>query len=462
MQKLGHITLLSSLLLGTVQAAADVPKYQFLRFNEDWSVLQDQPRPGYLGLKYLPLNEQGSAWVSFGGHARYRYENWNNFGLNGANDDNFSLWRVLGHADIHFNETTRAFIEVKHAEATDRDLPGGRRTLDVDSTEIQQAFVDWTLDLGHGNVTLRGGRQELSFGKQRLVSPLPWGNSLRHWDGASLIYQAGDLKATSFYTQFAPVRRREVNNADAGNVFSGIYATYKTGAKSGIDLYGLYLDRDDNNNRRADEQRLTLGGRLWGHLADDIRFDIEAAYQLGDITPVGASDEQDISAYMIAAELEYKANALPGKPALFAGFDLASGDRDPDDNDNETFNQLFPLGHAYLGFQDFIGRQNIVAFNAGFKIKPVQRSTLRVALHSFYRQQDDDAVYNAGAGILRPANASPDTEIGQALDFTVSYAFSRHLKGLFGYSHFFTGDVIEDSAASDDSDFTYFMLLYTL
>ena len=50
-------------------------------------------------------------------------------------------------------------------------------------------------------------------------------------------------------------------------------------------------------------------------------------------------------------------------PRLGAGFDWASGDRDPTDGVVQTFDQLFPLGHKYFGFIDLLGRKNVTAAN---------------------------------------------------------------------------------------------------
>ena len=48
-----------------------------------------------------------------------------------------------------------------------------------------------------------------------------------------------------------------------------------------------------------------------------------------------------------------------------------------------------------------------------------------------------------------------------AADLAWSQSFGRHLKGLFGYSHFFAGDFIEESGSSDDMDFLYVQAQFT-
>jgi hypothetical protein len=87
------------------------------------------------------------------------------------------------HADFHAGEHFRAFVMGKSALVTDRELIGGRRTVDQDEADLQDAFVDLMTTVGDTKLLLRSGRQEMAFGKQRLISPLDWANSRRTFDG---------------------------------------------------------------------------------------------------------------------------------------------------------------------------------------------------------------------------------------------------------------------------------------
>jgi len=439
------------------------PKYSFLRHNEDWSGFagQDTSQTGDLfdSIKYIPLSDDGSVWVSLGGHIRIRTESWGRFGFGAAtnHNDNFTLARLAVHSDIHFGKNFRVFLEGKTAGSTRRDLPGGHRTLDVDSLALEQAFFDLTLpsSKGEASLTIRGGRQALLFGKQRLVSPLPWSNTLRRWDGVSLIIKTRDgWKITGFYAQFVPVQKYTFNDADAQTEFSGIYATNKA---DGIDLYWLYLDKSDTtivfNGTMGDEQRHTVGGRLWGKSQDKVfDYDIEGAYQFGD---VGSAD---ISAYMLAVELGLN---LKGGLRVHFGFDYASGDEKASDSKVETFNHLFPLGHAFLGYIDTIGRQNILDFSAGVTLKPIDKLIMKLTGHFFYRADDSDSLYNAGGGIARAGGTGLDRKVGQEIDLTLKYPFTRHITGTLGYSHFFADTFLEQSGAHKDIDFLYLIMQYT-
>lgn len=452
---------------GEAQEGINRPKKGFLRQNEDWSVLagatDDQKTDWWDSIKYVPLNDDGSVWASFGGQARLRLEDWNDFafGAPADADDTFLLWRLMLHADVHFGENVRVYVEGKSALLTDRELPGGRRAaVDSDSLALQQAFADVKISTGDGSVTIRGGRQMFLFGKQRLVSPLPWANNLRAWDGISAITNIGEWKFHGFYSHFVPVRKHDFNQEDAQTEFYGVYANGKIfDDKIKMDAYFLGLEKEGPitfNGTSGSEDRYTIGVRLSGKIGETaFDYDVEGAYQFGE---VGTAD---IAAYMFASEISYKAADLPGAPRFKLGFDYASGDKTAGDSDVETFNQLFPLGHAYYGFMDFVGRQNAIDLSPGVTFTAMDKMTISATGHLFWRAENADALYNAGGGVVRGGGLGSDNEIGSEIDLTLKYKFDSHLMGLLGYSHFFTGDFLEESGSSDDMDFIYAQMQYT-
>lgn len=419
----------------------------------------DQPEDFFAPLKGIALSDRGDARLSIGGQARARYEAWNNFGFTDANDDRFLLTRLLLNAELQWGENLRFFAEGKTAWSTDRDLPGGRRSLDVDSLDLQQLFVDVRFDLGdNATLTVRPGRQALKFGAQRLVSPLPWSNTMRTWDGVSVIWQSRALTATAFVTQFAPVEKYGFNDSTRDDVFYGLYATAPLrGEHLKMDgyIFGRRREMVTYNGTTGQEDRYTLGGRLYGRCGEGrIDYDVEGAYQFGE---VGAAD---VSAFFFASELGYTWVDAEMLPRLWVGFDYASGD-DSAGGGVQTFDQLYPLGHAYFGFIDVVGRQNVVDLSGGVSIKPTARLKLAAAGHYLRRASGSDALYNAGGAVVRASAPGAGRELGFELDLTATYAFNDHLSLLVGYSRFFAGDFIDDTGSGDDIDFGYTQLLLT-
>src|SRR5262245_12489664 len=90
----------------SASAAAPLPPlFQSLRYEEDWSYLEDRSRRSeWLDrLKHIPLDKYGW-YLSLGGEARIRYEYFDefNFGAGPEDEDGYLLLSYLACAGTHF------------------------------------------------------------------------------------------------------------------------------------------------------------------------------------------------------------------------------------------------------------------------------------------------------------------------------------------------------------------------
>jgi hypothetical protein len=254
------------------------------------------------------------------------------------------------------------------------------------------------------------------------------------------------------------VNRYSFNDWGMDDSFYGLYATGLLG-ETGIrtDLYWLGLARDDAsfNGTSGDEDSQTLGARIFGALpGTPLDFEVEGAYQLGEVGP------GDIRAFMLASQLGWWLETVATSPRFFVGLDWASGDESPG-GDVETFNQLFPLSHQFYGFIDAVGRQNAVDASTGLVLRPFPATTTTLTGHFFWRAEDEDALYSAAGAVSRAGSAGSSNWLGAELDLLVRYQFDVHTALLAGYSHFFTGDFLQESGRGRDIDFAYWILQYT-
>lgn len=437
---------------------SDRPKFdKSLRQNEDWSKFDPETAKGeglfsrLDPLKHIDLNDDGSVWLSAGGSARARYEHYENYKFDPKYDDGFLLTRVRLHGDLRAGEHFRAFVEGKSAFSTERSLSGGQRTADTDELALQQAFVDFILPVGsQTTLTLRPGRQMLSFGKERLVSAMPWRNTLMTWDGVSLILDHGGWNTQAFWAQNVPVQKYDFNSSDRQTQFFGVYATGPLSETHGIhaDAYFLGLDQSDITNTfngtTGAERRYTVGGRLFGEVpCCGLDYDVEAAYQFGDLGAFG------IQAWAFATEIGYTFDCKT-KARPFIGFDYASGDNSAGGN-VQTFNQLFALEHAFLGYIDTIGRQNIIDVSTGLSLEPIKKLKARAAYHVFWRASTSDAIYNS-SGPLIAGGAAGDRFVGTEIDLTLKYKLKKNTYLMVGYSRFFAGDFVNNGAPTKNQD----------
>ncbi|PYR25202.1 MAG: hypothetical protein DMF98_13015 [Acidobacteria bacterium] len=424
------------------------------RFNEDWSVLRgidvDKTDDFWDRLKFIPLSSDQNIWLTLGGQARERGEYFRQYLFGNSEpkqSDGYLLSRYRLSADLHVTRYFRMFAEGRSSFALDRDLVGGRTTAYVDELDLMNGFADVMIPLGQqASMTLRGGRQELIFGSQRLVGPGDFSQVPRSFDGGAAIGQIAGWTITPFWTQSVVIDKYRV------------FATVPLHSLPiNLDLYWL-----DANNRTASfngtlgrEHRHTLGGRVFGKIgATGLDFEVEGAAQFG------AVGRGDIGASMFTSVLGYTLPVPRLSPRVYIEFDYASGDDRPGGKVG-TFNPLYPNGHSYLGYIDYIGRQNIITPNAGVSINPMQGLTLSLQQYFFWRASDHDALYNKSGGVLRPGTGTTARYVGAQTDVYATYNFTRHLLGYAGYSRFFTGDLINETGKDKDSDFYYAALQYT-
>lgn len=463
----------------SISGPAAPPTYTPVRWNENYAYLKDpaQRTDPFDVIKYIQLNDAGDWYLFLGGQARYRYELFDetSWGAGQQDGDGFHLLRLLGHVDAHMGQNLRAFVQVKSALADGRD-PDPRPVIDEDDFDFEQAFADLILPIDDYKLTLRGGRQNLLYGAQRLISPLDWTNTRRTFDGgkASLAWPNGANTLDLFWVEPVIVDKGPLNRADDNQDFFGAYDVLALpnvieGGNTKLDLYLLGLRKHTATFQEGtgDEDRGTIGARLSSN-PKPWDFDVESAYQFGAFGTANGN----ISAWMLATEAGYTFAGCPVQPRLSLGFDVASGDDDPNDDDLETFNQLFPLGHAYLGYIDVIGRQNIIDLHPGAKLKLTKEVTFNADYHLFWRYSEEDAVYAANGTIIRSdrggagADLSDAKFVGSEIDLILNWQVDRHLASYIGYSHFFAGDFIDDTAAAnggadEDIDFFYVAATYT-
>ncbi|MCC5829868.1 MAG: alginate export family protein [Phycisphaeraceae bacterium] len=439
------------------------PGYRVPRYAEDWSTMaarpDDAPADFFDPIKWITIHREPDIHLTLGGQYRFRVEGWNNFGFDGDQNDVFTLHRLGLHGDLRLEEAVRFFVELKSSHATERNLPGGRRVLDVDTFALQNAFADLRVPLGDSAAfTLRVGRQEMLLGSQRLVSPLDWSNTRRTFDAISGILEGPGFAFTGFLSRPVEISKYEFNTTDNSRDFCGVHGRFDipgSNFKAEGYWFGLYENEATFAGVTGEHQRHTLGARLHGPIGDSgFDVDVESAYQFGTL------GDSDISAWMLASQIGYRFADADWRPRVFVGFDYASGTRGSGST-IETFDHLFPLGHAYLGWADILGRQNIIAVNPGISLHPDARWDIIASVHLFWRASGDDGPYNLAGARFRDPAASGSRYLGTEFDLLVRYRATENLTLEAGYCRFFPGAFIRESGPGRGLDFFYLQVAFT-
>ena len=436
------------------------------RFNEDWSTLEgvdtSKTDDFWDRLKYIPLTADQNVWLSLGGQIRERVEYFDQFQFGSSapkRSDTYLLSRFRLNADLHVTPYFRIFAEGRSALATDRDLQGRNSTGFYDQADLLNGFADIMIPFGkETSVTLRGGRQELILGSQRLVGPGDFTQIARTFDGGAAMVRIADWTVTPFWTQAVIVDKYKFNKSNSDRQLFGVFSNGPAHIlPMNLDLYWLGVNNLGVafNGTSGREERQTIGARASGKIGQtNLDFEVEAAGQFGHV------GQGRVGAGMFTSVLGYTLPVKDLTPRVYLEFDYASGDKKPGGGVG-TFNQLYPNGHSYLGYIDYIGRQNIISPSAGVAVIPVHDLTLSLQQYLFWRASDRDGLYNKSSVLLRPGTGTRALYVGAETDLLATYNFTRHLQGYAGYSFFSSGGFIEKTGRDKNSNFFYAALQYT-
>lgn len=425
------------LVLGVTDAAlakdTERPAFRTHRYDEDWRALCEPPRRTQLPdpLKCLPLG--GAATLTLGGELRERGEFVDNpgFGLEGSRDQAL-LTRVMLHGDLRLDDRVRMFVQLGGFYQIGREE--GPSPTDSDRLDLVQAFVDLNAKVAGGRATLRAGRQELSFGSQRIVSVREGPNVRRAFDGVRALWSAGELRLDAFYLQPVLLRRGVFDDeTDGREAFYGVHATTTIHGPLKLDLYLFdYRRREARFGLgRGREERRSLGLRLFGE-AGGWDWDAEGLYQWGSFAG------RTIRAWTIATDTGFTFAAVPLSPRIGLKADIASGDRNAADGRLGTFNALYPK-FPYFSEANLVAPANLMDLSPSLTISPSPKLELSIAWDLLWRHTTRDAIYEPQLNPIAGTASVPGRYIGDQAIFGFEWEASSAIKLSGQFVHFERG-----------------------
>jgi hypothetical protein len=218
--------------------------------------------------------------------------------------------------------------------------------------------------------------------------------------------------------------------SDDSNLFGGTFDWKLEGMGSvgGYLLVAQALDFDSKLN--------TLGARWNKSASADSAFDwnLEYAVQSGDFGEPAGGPAQDISANILEGWFGYSFGDT-FRNRFHLGVLRASGDSDPFDNDEESFQSLFTDVHenGRLGLLDFFGPSDIENINIGWT------GTFGNGHHKLGATYHDFKVAEDLGG---------DDDLGSEIDLTYDFMPNKVLGIQVGYGQLSTGDAVALNADS--------------
>ena len=399
--------------------AADVPARPSILFNrwqEDWSVLADPrvQRQALDGLKYIPLSSSDpKTYLSFGATVRERFESNNavNFGTGRNQNANYLLSRTELHADLRIADQIQVFAQLQSDFAPWKQMPA---PVDVNSLDLEQAFVALVEPVGKGIMKVRLGRQQFAFDLQRFVSVRDGPNVRQSFDAVWADYELEPWRFIAFYSQPVQVRNiRPFDDYSTGQfTFSVVRLERQFSQSTGISAYYARYTQDNAQYLSASgvERRDVVDVHFAG-AEGGFDWDVETMLQAGWI------GNKTIFAWAVGALAGYTFADVGGSPRLGLQFDIASGNNDRNGAVLGTFNPLFPNGY-YFTLAGFTSYSNLIHIKPSLTLRPTKSTRLMLAAAAQWRQTTADAVYT------QPNVAVPGTA-GQPGSYTGSYGQLR-------------------------------------
>jgi hypothetical protein len=315
--------------------------------------------------------------------------------------------------------------------------------------------------------SIRLGRQQLSFGNERLVGSYDWDNVGRAFDALNVRFGNDEQKLNLWLAQ---TRDHNAPTVARNQEFGGAYFSSSRLLPPIFDAYVLVLhdarnfesvanpaDPGDQDEPKTTLTLYTIGARLSSQSARRFHYDLEGAYQTGQ------RGFRDISAYGMALYIGHTWEQR-WRPSIHAGYVFGSGDRDPNDEKSETFSNLFPDAHRHLGTMDYASWSNISAAHIGAQFSPKENFSCGGNWHWLSLAGEHDAWYRAGGfnigtpqEVYRRAVPGAGKNLGNDIDLYASYIYREHLGLQLGVSKFFAGEFVKNTGGlrADDSIFGY-------
>ncbi len=219
-------------------------------FDTDWRYV-DQPDYQPDLLERLHRFHLGDDWMfATGGEFRVRYNNEINSRLTGK-DNTYDLTRLRVFGDLWYRNTLRIYVEFLSAGSSNQTLPP--TIFDRDQADFLNLFVDYKFFEDAAGVPwyVRGGRQQLLLGSERLVSPLDWVNTLRTFDGVRVFRHSQKLDIDAFWTRPVIPDPSGWSSSDPQQNFAGTWLEYRPTKNRMFDLYYLYYSDNDRYNAKT-------------------------------------------------------------------------------------------------------------------------------------------------------------------------------------------------------------------
>jgi hypothetical protein len=406
---------------------------------------------------FKPLNDELPKWIRFGGDYRMRPENQRSIRFQDGAHDFYSLNRIRLNLTLTPTPYLKFFVQGQDARIIGNQRissnPPNENTFD-----LRQAYVEMG-DIDKRPISLRVGRQEITYGEERLVGASNWANAARSFDAVRLVLRLKGYRLDAFASSVVVNQLDHFDHHTQGDNLHGLYGSVSSWiprAKVEPFLFwhvGLRVRGERGANGKLDLR--TAGVRIQGELPLGFDYVTEMAFQNGSYAP------DTVRAWAGHWRSSRKLTDRFFEPRLRLEYNHATGDANPTDGRHETFDVMYPTPHDKYGLADQVGWKNIHHFGSIVEFKPAERWTLQGKFHTWWLASARDGLYNApGSLLFRDTTGRSGRHVGQELDVQALWSPTRVVQIGMGTGHLFPGEFLKNVSARKGYTFQYISVTY--
>jgi hypothetical protein len=404
----------------------------------DWRFFRSIKEIRLSGKTPLPI-------ISFGGEIReqLRYFNNLNFGDAIPGNDFYLQQRYMIHADLSINKYLRLFTQLN---STNVNWKNSVSSVDKEKLDFMQAFLDIRIDVLHSS--FRFGRQELSYGSERIIGTGDGPNNRQTFDGLKYTFNFNKLTGDFILVRPVTFLPDIFDNAwGKDHLISVGYWTLALKNKSLLDLYyfGDYRQCVSNEGVNFTEKRHSIGIRL-SKSSGSFYYDIEGILQRG------VSDTQNIQGWHFSSITGYRLRDHPLSPNIQLKVSVYSGNKDSTDN---KINSFVPISaRPAVNILLPIGPTNIILLAPKGTIEIANGLNFSLTCFAIWRLRKTDGLYSRDMEFMTRPPDNPNENLGLyvagGIYAELAYIFSKHFDISLQVGYFFPGEYIRNTGLGKD------------
>ncbi len=408
------------------------------------ALAQPQTAPDNRG----PINRHLPPWLTLGTELRLRLERPTGIAFTAGENDTYLLTRTRLQIGIEPKSWIRFFAEGQDSRVSDQTKLPGRPNFH-NPFDLRQAYA--SLGGKDGPFELRVGRQELTFGAERLVGINHWNNFPRTFDAVKAQFRHGQRSMDIFSASVVAVDPDGADLRRDGEFLHGINALWPVRSlRLSMEPFLLYRSRRNSFQRGvAGSDAYTGGFYLNAKPRESLQYIMEVAWQRGR---VGAESLQAFYGLWKVTATPFNNKSLPG---FVAEHSYASGDSRPGDGKRETFEHLYPRLHPIWGIADQLAGRNLHNLRLGAEWPFSKKTTFLADYHFFWLASRNDGIYAGNGRVLVPAvpGGAANSDIGREIDLQIIHKFNQQWLLGIGFARIFPGSFLNRQTTG--SAFTY-------